>query len=191
VNEIQRPAKRQSTPYHPETLTNTPYHRERCCTLQKVYIFLVILVVRVRKYVGTPPWRRPNAQNKFKYGTFSLISQFIQIFYICWYLWKALNEIKMFEIRKVLSGSLFIWKIFEMKFWSLHHFGIWVKRQVKSCQMSGRSFVEVRWYFGSDFLDLQLSCSDRLSWSTSANVRSGQPCVCAFCSWHEIGTARL
>jgi hypothetical protein len=53
--------------------------------------------------------------------------------------------------------------------------------------MSGRPFVEVRWYFGSDFLDLQSSCSDRLSWLTSANVRSGQPCVCAFCSWHEIG----
>jgi hypothetical protein len=63
-----------------------------------------------------------------EYGTFSLISQFIQIFYISWYLWKALNEIEMFEIWKFLSGSLFIWKIFEMKFWSLHHFGIWVKR---------------------------------------------------------------
>jgi hypothetical protein len=39
--------------YHPETLTNTPYYREKC-TLQKVY-FLVILVVRVRKYVGDHP----------------------------------------------------------------------------------------------------------------------------------------
>jgi hypothetical protein len=134
-----------TTPYHPGTLTNTSHHRfqdwheglptytslwnwrERCCTLQKVYIFLVILVGRVRSTWG-PPWGRPNAQNKFKCGTFSLISQFIQIFHISWYLWKALNEIEMFEIRKVLSGSLFIWKIFEMKFWSAHHFGIWFKR---------------------------------------------------------------
>ena len=41
------------------------------------------------------------------------------------------------------------------------------------------------------FPDLQSSCSDRLSCSTSAGVRSGQPCISAFCSWHEIGTARL
>ena len=41
------------------------------------------------------------------------------------------------------------------------------------------------------FPDLQSSCSCRLSCSTSAGVRSGQPYIGAFCSWHEIGTARL
>ncbi len=41
------------------------------------------------------------------------------------------------------------------------------------------------------FPDLPSSFSDRLSRSTSASVRLGHPCVCAFCSWHEIGIARL
>jgi hypothetical protein len=69
----------------PETMTNTPYHRERCCTLQKVYFPRDSRCV-CSKVRGGPPWRRPNAQNKFKYGKFSLISQFIRIFYISWYL---------------------------------------------------------------------------------------------------------
>ena len=41
------------------------------------------------------------------------------------------------------------------------------------------------------FPDQQSSCCDRLSCSTSAGVRSGQPCIGAFCSWHEIDAARL
>ena len=50
---MQRSVKRQSTLYHPETLANTPSWK--MFYIQKVYISLVILVVRVRKYAERHP----------------------------------------------------------------------------------------------------------------------------------------
>jgi hypothetical protein len=116
------------------TLTQKTMEMDFCvvfCALDFANAFLSPGVNSRSELVLSP---RANARNGAprrwlgEYGTFSLISQFIQMFYISWYLWTALNEIDMFEIRKFLSGSLFIWKIFETKFWSLHHFGIWFKR---------------------------------------------------------------
>ena len=87
-------------------------------------------------------WRRPNAWNKFK------IWQFFDILGVCE---KLLTKSKSFEIRKVLSESMFMWKIFKINFRSLHHFDTWRKCLVNSCQMIGRPFVDVWWRFGPNF----------------------------------------
>jgi hypothetical protein len=56
---------------------------------------------------------------------------------------KLLTKSKIFEIRKVLSESVFMRKIFKMNFRSLHHFDIWRKCSVNSCQMTDLPFVNV------------------------------------------------
>ena len=63
--------------------------------------------------------------NMAHFPQFRKLFKFHTCFDICE---KLLTKSKIFEIRKVLPGSLFMPKIFEMKFWSLHHFGIWFKR---------------------------------------------------------------
>jgi hypothetical protein len=113
------------------------------------FLSLQILVDRIRKYTWGTPWGRPNAQNKFKRGAFFYtFDKFFTFFGICE---KLLTKSKMSEIRKILFGSLFISKIFEMKFWSLHHFDIWFKCWIRSCRMNGWPFVKAWWHFGSDF----------------------------------------
>ena len=64
---------------------------------------------------------------------------------------KLLTKSKIFEIRKVLSERVFMRKIFKMNFRSLHHFDIWRKCSVNSCQMTDLPFVNFWWRFGSDF----------------------------------------
>ena len=63
-------------------------------------------------------------------------------------------------------------------------------RWVKPLRIAGQPYVKARWSFGSRFLDLLSSISDRLPWAFRANVSHGQPCVCAFCIRHEIGGVR-
>ena len=104
---------------------------------------------------------------------------------------RLLTKSKSFEIRKIFPESLFISKNFKTRFRSLHHFDIWCKCLVNSCEINDRSFVNVRWRFGSDASWPTVELFWSLSCSTSAGVRSGQLCISAFCSWHEIGTARL
>jgi hypothetical protein len=57
--------------------------------------------------------------------------------------------------------------------------------------MSEWPFVEAWWDVDLIFPDVLTSFSDRLPWSTCTNVRSGQPCVCAFCPRQATGIIRL
>jgi hypothetical protein len=90
-----------------------------------IFLLLQILVGNVRRFVGSSLRTLANAQNKFKRGKLSMISTTISNFALSCE--KLLTKSKIFEIRKVLSGSLFMPKIFGVKFWSLHHFDIWFK----------------------------------------------------------------